>query len=173
MKKSLYILVLMLSTGLLSLNAQNYVKQVFTKHLEQHAKSAGELYLVMTGYPTTGLVVSIAPTEIFTGAFLVVGKDTSYLKPDEDTESGELRLFSNLLTFSAPIDSFYFYPGKITSEITFYFINSAGENESAPSGLLNKKKVPTARYPIWSINRFGELACRHLITKGSTNRYLI
>ena len=172
MKKSLFILSVLL-TFVTHLNAQNYMKQVFTKHLEQQAKSAGELYLIKTGYSTTALVVSIASTDVFTGAFLVVGKDTSYLKPDEDSEPGELSLYSNLLTFPAPIDSFYFYPGKITSEITFYFINSAIENESAPSGFLNKKKVPVAPCPIWWTNRFGEQDYRHLITTGSTNRYLI
>ena len=172
MKKTLIILVTAL-TGGLHLCAQNYQKLVFTEYLDQHSKSAGQLYLVKTGYPTTGLVVSIASTDSLTGAFIVVGNDTTYLKPDEDTEPGDVSLYSNLLTFQTPIDSFYFYPGNITSEITFYLINASQKKESVSTGFLNKKKVPYVQNPIWWTNRSGEPVCRHRITSGSISRYLI
>lgn len=169
--KQIIILLVTLSIAPFSLSAQNYVKQTFTKHLNQE-KSAGKVYLVKTGYTTTSLVVSIGRSDDFSGAYVIVGNDTSFLKTDEDTEPDEINLFSNLLTFNTPIDSFYFYPGKIQGEITFYFINASSKKES-PAVYLLKKKVQTVLFRTWSTSRSGGLVCRCPITKGSINKYLI
>jgi len=154
------------------LNAQNYRKITFDKHLEQTTKSATEIYPVLPGYPTTAIILSIDHTDNFDGAFVIVNKDTTYLHPDEDSEPDDIKVFSNLVTFSSPIDSFYFCPGKIKGEVTFYLINATAPKQ-APSSSFLKKKVPAVPGQIWWISQYGELVCQRPITTGSIRRYLI
>ena len=170
--KKILILFTVAILSIVQINAQNYRKQSFDKHLEKSANSATEVYTVKTGYPTTAIIVSINQTDKFDEAYVVVDDDTTYLHPDEDAEEGEINIFSNLITFSNPIDSFYFFPGKIGEEVTFYFINASSQKQAQASAYL-KKKVPAVPNQTWWTNQFGELVCLHRITTGSISRYLM
>ena len=135
-------------TGLLMLSdfgafqcivAQHFTVQDFSRSTSVLKHADDTVFIVETGYPATGILMNIPETETFTRSFLVVNQDTlTFSEGEEDSAEGN-RKFSNLLTFSLPIQSFRFYPGPIQGEIQFYYIN-AQKNVEGPAVKPSKKK---------------------------------
>ncbi len=104
--------------------AQHHKSMSFDKHLSSAKSTIDSVYTIATGYPTTGIVLRIAGDDEFTNSFLVAENDTIRLAADDHSSSEAESIHSNLATFSLLIDAFCFYPGKIESEVSFYFIDS-------------------------------------------------
>jgi hypothetical protein len=120
--------------------SQHYVKLSFENLQKSDSAVIDSLYLIKTNFPATGIVTSIDMTEKYTGAFLIVQNDTSYLTADEDIDQMETSLFCNLLTFSIPVEEFMFYPGEIKGPVVFYFINSLPPDNSSTTPETKKKR---------------------------------
>lgn len=120
-------------------SAQHYTTQDFNQHL----KSIDSIYVVKIKYEVTGLVLKTEADEYFTGVKVVSGNDTLELTMEELHDPSELSTFSNLITFSPPINEFLFYPGNIDSPITFYFIDAeTGKKTSANQVKKKAMAVP-------------------------------
>jgi hypothetical protein len=123
------------------LAGQHFVTEQFDKHVKAGKQSPDSVFLIKTNYPTTGIVAKIDVIDEFTGAFILVDKDTFYIAADSDNDQTEASLFSNLLTFSPPIQEFRFSPGTISSPITFYFINSQTSEQVTQPAETKKKSA--------------------------------
>jgi hypothetical protein len=121
-------------------NGQHFVTQQFDKHLDLEKSGTDSSFLISTNYPTTGIVAKIDVNDRFTGAYIIVRNDTLYLTPDEDIDRSDASAFCNLLTFSPPINEFFFNPGAISGPVTFYFINSQTSEQPTQPAEPKKKK---------------------------------
>jgi hypothetical protein len=120
-------------------SGQHYQVQEFDTHLKHGVSLSDSVYHIIVDTVATGLVLKIDVNEVFDGAYLVVGNDTIYLSQDEDGDVSQLYNFSNLLTFSPPIGDFLFSPGRIRSQITFYFINAQTSMQDSSCNKIKKK----------------------------------
>ena len=96
--------------------------------------------LINTGYPATGLVVSIPIHENFGGTYICTENDTIPLTADEHNELTEEYHYSNLITFKKVTDQFQFYPGDLDGTIRFSFIDAR-----MPANTSTKKEVKKKR----------------------------
>ena len=127
------------------LYSQHYTVQDFTQHLPVNKSTGDSVFIVKTGYPATGVLLKVDEKENFTGSFLVSGNDTLYFTEGEENPAGEDKKFSNLLTFSVPIRSFLFYPGRIQADIQFYYINAQQKDEGSTVKPSKKKRFGLCR----------------------------
>lgn len=140
MRQALYtILTFLIIQPVAILSGQHYTVAEFRKHMQANKSTGDTIFLVETGYPVTGLLLRIHKEENPAGSFLVTGNDTLYFREGEEEPADENKKFSNLLTFSNPIQSFHFCPGLIKGEIQFYYIN-ARKNVEGPLEKPSKKK---------------------------------
>ncbi len=132
MRVILFILSVLLP---LSLAGQNFTRFDFNRHTGRKSTAADTNYYIETDYPATGLVVNIHAGDSFCNSTVITGSDTMFLTEDEHSDIMDDRKNSNLLSFSSPIDSFWFDPGGIEHEVRFFLINA-----ETPDSLLIKKK---------------------------------
>jgi len=126
-----------------SVHAQNFTEREFGEHLLKSVKDS--LYLISTEYPATGISLRLNSTQALSDStFIVVGPDTLYFQPDRENEPEGNYNYSNLLTFPAPVDSFYFHPGGIEYPIDFIFINATIPTDKSP---VRKKKTRNVQNP--------------------------
>jgi hypothetical protein len=129
-------------------NGQQRIKKLeFTDHLGSSKANSDQDYLVITGYPTTGIVLSCDSATDLGKTFLVAAGDTLYLSEDEHNEGGTLTIYSNLITFSEPIDKFYFHPGAVDKPVNFLFIDARMSDE-VPQKPAAKKKSAGCSEPV-------------------------
>jgi hypothetical protein len=112
----------------------------FKRNLSAAKTTTDSVYIIETGYPATGIVLKVAKNEIFRGSFIIVNTDTLYFTEGEENASAGVKKFSNLLTFSSPVESFQFYPGLIKGDIEFYYINDRKANEEVVASPSKKKR---------------------------------
>jgi len=131
------ILILIFSPSLSS--GQHTKLLSFDDHLSPAKSTKNSVYNIATEYPATGIALCIDSHADYTNSYLVAGKDTFRLSPDEHAADLADSIFSNLVTFSTPIDTFGFYPGNIESKVTFYFIDARLPEKKKEQKSLKKK----------------------------------
>ncbi|MBN1414843.1 MAG: hypothetical protein JW973_07065 [Bacteroidales bacterium] len=128
-----------------SIYGQHYTVQEFSQHLPAEKNTGDTVFTIETGYLLTGILLKIGEKEDFNGSFLVTGKDTLYFMEGEEGGVEENKKFSNLLTFSMPIQTFLFYPGPIQGDIQFYYINAQKKDEGPKVKPSKKKRLRLCR----------------------------
>ncbi len=88
--------------------------------------TAQQPYVVQPGFTFTSVVLQINPAHDFTGAFIISENDTLFLRADEHQPQELEKKQSGLVVFAHPVKEFLFYPGKISDDVIFNFLN-AGE----------------------------------------------
>jgi hypothetical protein len=111
----------------------------FDFHLSAAKNAKNTVYTIAAEYPATGIVLCTDSHADYTNSYLVAGKDTFRLSPDEHYADLTDSIFSNLVTFSMPLDTFGFYPGNIESKVTFYFIDARLPEKKKEQKSLKKK----------------------------------
>ena len=131
---------LILVMGFLSWTAysQHFIEVGFDQHSLNAKTQADSLYLVVTNYPVTGIILHFQADDDPEGSFITVKTDTFYFHPDEDATGDKQGIYSNLCTYPVPIDTFLFYPGNLKQPVSFIYIDSRlPEEKELP---LTKKK---------------------------------
>lgn len=136
-KKILLIIIIVYCAVLVQ--GQHFTVKEFNRNKAETKTTDDSLYFIKTEYPATGIVLKVAKDEIFRGSFIIINNDTLYFTEGEENATDNNRKFSNLLTFSSPVEWFRFYPGLIKGNIEFYYINAHKETKEV-AGLPSKKK---------------------------------
>ncbi len=102
-------------------------------------------YWVEPGFTFTSLSLRIAPSEDFTGAYVVSQADTFWLQADEHQPEGDsLGRQANLVILEKPVSRILFYPGSIRGKVVFSLINARrGDARRGNAATGKKETVPT------------------------------
>ncbi len=138
-KKTLLIIIIVYCAVLM--HGQHFTVKEFNRNKAKTKTTADSLYLIETGYTTTGIVLKLAKDENLIGSYIIVNRDTLYFTEGEENATDNKQKFSNLLTFSSPVESFCFFPGLIKGNIEFYYINAQNETKEVTSRPSKKKKM--------------------------------
>jgi hypothetical protein len=110
-------------------------------HSRQQATiDSAMLYTVNPNFSFTALSMNIERSTSFSGAYVIVGQDTFFLREDEHQAEEDTFRQSALLIFDSPQTAFTFYSAGIRGNVSFSLINAEKGRDKANKRVKEQKK---------------------------------